>query len=291
MDQGRIAELERRGVVSVGGPEATLFLNDLITNDVAGLAEDGAGYGGLLTPQGKILFDFIVFRTGGGFLFDIRREAAAAFAKRLGFYKLRAKVEVADLTGQRTVFAAWGSETPPAVSGVVARDPRVAALGFRGIAAPGISVAAPGYSPSHADAYDRHRVELGVPEGGIDFAFGESFPHDVDMDQIAGIDFKKGCYVGQEVVSRMEHRGTARRRFILAEGATALETGAALAANGRALGTIGSTSGNLGLALVRLDRAREARDAGIDVTAASVPVALRIPEWARFDWPSGPSED
>jgi folate-binding protein YgfZ len=291
MDQGRIAGLERRSVVSVGGPDATGFLNDLVTNDVAGLAEGSPGYGGLLTPQGKILFDFIVFRSGEAFLFDIRREAAPAFAKRLAFYKLRAKVEIADLSERSAVFAAWGSETPPTVDGVVARDPRLAALGFRGIVERGISLAAPGYATANADDYDAHRVTLGVPEGGIDFAFGESFPHDVDMDQVAGVDFRKGCYVGQEVVSRMEHRGTARRRFILAEGARALEPGAVIAADGRALGTVGSTSGNLGLALVRLDRAREARDSGIDVTAATVPVTLRIPTWARFGWPARASED
>jgi hypothetical protein len=284
MNVARIAELSRRGVVAVGGADARKFLNDLITAEI-GRSDGGAGYGGLLTPQGKILFDFIVFGDGKRFLFDLPRNFVGDFIKRLGFYRLRAKVDIADLSSERSVVAAWGSAPAPAVDGVVAADPRLAALGFRGIAPKGAIMPADRQPASEAD-YDAHRIRLGVPEGGIDFAFGDAFPHDADMDQLGGVDFDKGCYVGQEVVSRMEHRGTARRRFILAEGGALPPRGADVTAGDRPIGTLGSTAGDIGLALVRLDRAKEAMDAGVPIKAAGTPVTLTLPPWARFGWPS-----
>ena len=283
MSAARIAELSERGVVAAGGPDARKFLNDLITAEI-GRADGGAVYGGLLTPQGKILFDFIVFADGDRFLFDLRRNLVADFIRRLGFYRLRARVEIADLSGERSVLAAWGGASAPPVDGLVAADPRLPALGFRAIVSKGAATAA-GHEPAGEADYHAHRIALGIPEGGKDFAFGEAYPHDADMDQLGGVDFDKGCYIGQEIVSRMEHRGTARRRFIIAEG-KALTAGAEILAGERAIGTLGSTSGDVGLALVRLDRAREAMDGGVPITAAGVPVALTLPPWARFGWPS-----
>jgi folate-binding protein YgfZ len=127
---------------------------------------------------------------------------------------------------------------------------------------------------------------LGVPEGGIDFAFGDVFPHDVDMDQLGGVDFAKGCFVGQEVVSRMEHRHTARRRLVTVSAPAALPPGAEIIANGRPIGTLTSSSDGVGLALIRLDRAKDAIDRGETLTAAGAPVTLAIPRWAKFGWPA-----
>jgi folate-binding protein YgfZ len=284
MAQGRIAELSRRGVVAVGGADAETFLNDLITSDVP-KAPGAASYGGLLTPQGKILFDALVFRDGDRFLFDLPKTLTADFAKRLTFYRLRAKVEIADVSDERIAVAAWG-DSAPILDGPVAPDPRLAELGYRAIVPAGADMA-PDFSEATAADYDAHRIVLGIPEGGIDFAFGDGFPHDADMDQLHGVDFKKGCYVGQEVVSRMQHRGTARRRFIIAEGASTLPAaGTPIVAGERALGTLGSSAGNTGLALVRLDRAKDAMDAGTPITAGGVALALRLPSWATFTWPA-----
>src|SRR5689334_20489265 len=183
MANGRIAELQRRGVVSVGGVDAHKFLNDLVTNDLDKIAPGAAGYGGLLTPQGKILFDFIVFRDGEQFLFDLHRGLAADFAKRLIFYRLRAKVDVANVSDARRVVVSWGSEVPPTLEGIVAVDPRLPALGYRGIVPASAPIVAQGYEAASEAAYDAHRIGLGVPEGGLDFGFGENFPHDADMDQ------------------------------------------------------------------------------------------------------------
>ena len=282
---GHIAELARRGVVAVSGDDAEKFLNDLITSDVPA-AEGGAAYGGLLTPQGKILFDFLVFRDRGRFLFDLPRTTVADFVKRLAFYRLRAKVEIADLSDDHIVVAAWGSDVPPILDGPVAPDPRLAALGFRAIVPGGADMAAD-YEEARSEDYDAHRVALGVPEGGIDFPFGDSFPHDAAMDQLAGVDFAKGCYIGQEVVSRMEHRGTARRRFVVATAAGSLPSaGASVTGGDKPLGTLGSSSGATGLALVRLDRVKEAMDAGATIVADSAEIRLTLPAWARYTWPA-----
>lgn len=284
MSSGQIAELARRGVVAVSGADAEQFLNDVITSDVP-KADGGAAYGGLLTPQGKILFDFIVFRHGGRFLFDLPRTLVADFIKRLTFYRLRAKVEIADLSDDHIVVAAWGSAIPPILDGPVAADPRLPALGFRAVVPAGADMAAD-YVVAGVARYDSHRIAVGVPEGESDFTAGETYPHDSGMDQLGGVDFAKGCYVGQEVVSRMEHRGTARRRFVIATGQAPLPSaGTAVTAGGKAIGTMGSSAGGHGLALVRLDRAKAAMDAGVPIAAGSAKIALTLPEWAKYSWP------
>ena len=275
---GRTAGFTRRGVVTVSGPDAEGFLNNIVSSDVPAAAGE-ASYGGLLSPQGKVLFDFIVFRDGDRFLFDLPRASVAEFVKRLFLYRLRAKVEIAP-AGDLHVIAGWAGAPLPAA--LAAADPRLSDLGWRAI-----SSEAAGPNASETE-YDAHRIALGVPEGGIDFAYGEAFPHDADMDQLAGIDFKKGCYVGQEVVSRMEHRGTARRRIVNAASEGPLPpAGTPVTAGGRAIGTLGGSVDGRGLALVRLDRAREAMDAGTVISAADTPLALSLPPWARFAWPAG----
>jgi folate-binding protein YgfZ len=287
MDEGRFVIFGRRGVAAVGGADAGKFLNDLITSEIGRAADHGAVYGGLLTPQGKILFDFIVFADGGRFLFDLPAARVGEFIKRLTFYRLRARVEIADLSAESRVAAAWGGGRP-ALAGVVATDPRLAALGYRAIVAKATPAPA-GHRLADEAEYDDHRIRLGVPEGGVDFAFGEAFPHDADMDQLGGVDFDKGCYVGQEVVSRMQHRGTARRRIILAHGSR-LAAGSEIKAAERPLGDLASVAGGIGLAAVRLDRAKEAIDAGQPILAGGEPVALALPDWARFTWPSAAGE-
>jgi tRNA-modifying protein YgfZ len=289
MSRGRIAEMSSRGVVAVGGPEAAGFLDNLFTADVGNTGEGRAAYAGLLAPQGKILFDFIVLNDGERYLIDIDRGLVADFVRRLGLYKLRARVEIADLSDERIVIAAWGGSTVPILDGPVAPDPRLAALGWRAIVPPGADMAPDFEEATEAD-YEAHRTGLAVPRGGADFAYGDAFPHDAAMDQLHGIDFKKGCYVGQEVVSRMEHRGTARRRPVVVQG-TGLAVGAPVTAGDLPVGTLGSVHGDFGIAIARLDRAQAARDGGVPLMAAGAPVELTLPAWAGFDWPKGSEKD
>src|SRR5262249_48690713 len=137
-----------------------------------------------------------------------------------------------------------------------------------------------------AAAYEAHRLALGVPRGGFDFIYGDAFPHETDMDQLAGVDFAKGCYVGQEVVSRIEHRGTARKRVVpIAYDGIAPEAGMPVMAGEKQLGTLGSTAGGRGLAMLRLDRVEDALAAGPPLVAGRATIRLGRPDWARFAWP------
>jgi folate-binding protein YgfZ len=169
---------------------------------------------------------------------------------------------------------------------VVYADPRLAELGVRALLPKGLDAAVLGCEAAPEADYHTFRISQGVPEGGRDFAFGEAFPHEALLDQLNGVDFTKGCYVGQEVVSRMEHRGTARRRIVPVEGGAALPvSGTSVEADGLPIGTLGSVSGISGLALIRLDRAEEALARGKTLTAGGIKITLRRPSFARFAVP------
>ncbi len=270
----KAAMLEDRGIVRVGGEDAASFLQGLLTNDVETLAGGHARYAALLTPQGKILFDMIVvaMAEGQGFLVDCASAQAADLAKRLGFYKLRARVAIADESAERAVVAFWG-EAPEAPEGAALyADPRDARLGWRAIMP---RAAAAAFGVEHAGAYEALRIASVVPKAGVDFAYGDAFPHDANFDRLNGVDFAKGCYVGQEVVSRMKHRGTGRKRVVrvtLAGGAP--PPGTPVLGGELPVGTLGSASGREALAMLRLDRAEEAAAAGRGLTAGGVGVAL-----------------
>ncbi|GLK77932.1 folate-binding protein [Methylopila jiangsuensis] len=279
----RAAFLEGRGLLRVGGAEAGPFLDNLLTNDVSGLAPGQAAYAALLTPQGKIIADMIVSRSGDGFRLDLPKPLAADVARRLTLYKLRSKVEIADESGAFRVAALWGDGLLPAFEGEAVQDPRLPALGQRAYLPAGAAL--PGGLPDSLDAWRAHRVALGVPIGGLDFVYGDTFPHEACMDQLNGVSFKKGCYVGQEIVSRMEHRGTARTRVtpVLLDGRPSI--GEAVMAGERTIGRMGSSVEGRGLALLRLDRAAEAAAAGQPLIAGSAMLTLEKPAWARFAYP------
>ncbi|MBB2964850.1 folate-binding protein YgfZ [Methylobacterium sp. R2-1] len=276
-----IALLPDRAVVAVSGPDALSFLQGILTCNVETLPEGEARLGALLTPQGKIQFDFLVSRAEDGFRLDVAAERASDLVKRLGLYRLRAKVTVAADPTQG-VAAAWdGAET--AAETIRVRDGRLPALGERLYFAEGAFSA-----DATEAAYHAHRIGLGVPEGGRDFAFSDAFPHEALMDQLGGVDFKKGCYVGQEVVSRMQHRGTARTRIlpIVYRDGPAPEPGTEVTAGARSLGVTGGAAGERGLATIRLDRLGDALAAGELVRAGGTVAAVGKPDFATFAFPS-----
>ena len=293
------AHLPDRGAILVSGEDAFGFLQGLVTGNVETLEPGGARLAALLTPQGKILFDFLMIDARksadalpgiDGYLLDCARGIMPDLIKRLGFYKLRAKVQVAEaanVDGPLAVIASWGTDALPLPGALTVHDGRHPGLGERQY----VRVSDARLATASAAAYATHRIGLGIPEGGKDFAFGEAFPHDVDMDQLGGVDFAKGCYIGQEVVSRMEHRGTARRRIVIAHGAPLPATGTAILAGEIPIGSLGSTAGDSGLALIRLDRAKEAMDAGRPITAGGTAISLTVPDWARFGWPAAVAAD
>ena len=282
--------LRERAVIAVEGADARHLLQNLITCDLDKVAACGAAYGALLTPQGKVQFDFIIFVTDVAFLFDVPKILAKSFVQRLGMYRLRSAVEIEDRSEKYDVVAIWGGGPELPVAIAAAEDPRLRELGRRAIVAAGSDLSPMGAEVGLA-AYETHRIGLAVPEGGPDFAYGETFPHDADLDQLGGVAFDKGCFVGQEVVSRIEHRGTARRRIISVRTNGRLEPAADILVGDQVIGTIGSVSGEIGLAMVRLDRAASATKTGKVPTAAAKPVELTIPNWARFGWPAPPSDD
>lgn len=274
---GKTAFLADRGIVRIAGPEAKTWLDSLVTCDLDRVSPGKARLGALLTPQGKILFDFLVNEAaeedGGGYLLDCLAGMAPELVRRLGFYRLRARIELADVSADLGVLAGWDGAAADAEAGFLTTDPRDAALGWRLILPRDAAQAAATATP---EAYHTHRIALGVPEGGKDFLFAEAFPHEALMDRLAGVDFDKGCYVGQEVVSRMQHRGTARTRLVRARyaGGIVADAGAEVTAGERVIGKAGSGADGRGLLMLRLDKLEDARAAGEPLRAGGLDVIV-----------------
>lgn len=274
-----IAILEERAVVRIAGADAAHFLDNLLTSRTP--APGAARYAALLSPQGKIVADMIVLATEGGFRLDTPRAVVADLLKRLQLYRLRAKVEIGVLD-DLAVAVAWGGASP-LVDTLAYDDPRLPALGRRFLL-PAAEAAQINMVPEAQ--WHAHRIALGVPEGGQDFLYGDAFPHEADMDQLGGIDFDKGCYVGQEIVSRMQHRGTARTRIIpFALCGPAPAEGTPVTAGGKSIGRIGSGVNGRALALVRLDRLEDARAGGHVIEAEGAALVPERPDWVRFPIP------
>jgi folate-binding protein YgfZ len=277
MTHAKTALLTDRGVVRVDGSDAWKLLQGIITSDMELLAKQPAIHAALLTPQGKILFEFFVARDGDGFVLETAKDQASGLAKRLTMYKLRAKVDIRDASAGYSVMSAWGDtpHSPRRPEGTIAfADPRLTELGLRVLAESGFED-----TNTDAEAYHAHRISLGVPEGGKDYVLGDTFPHEANMDLLNGVSFSKGCFVGQEVVSRMQHRGTARKRVVIVEADNPLQTGDAIMTGQATIGTIGSVAGHRGLALVRLDRVEEMQSKGERITAAGTPLTIQLPAY------------
>jgi folate-binding protein YgfZ len=288
----KAALLTDRGVLRVTGEPARHFLHNLVTANIETLTPGEARYTALLTPQGKVIVDFFAVEAaaedGGGFFIDCPKALVPELAQKLNFYKLRAKVTIQQIEAL-TVLAVWGGpDTAKQATeyGLAFRDPRLTGMGLRVlIPADAAQEAAADLGAARVDAsdYDAHRISLGVPRGGVDFIYGDAFPHDVDLDKLHGVDFRKGCFIGQEVVSRVEHRGTARNRIVPVEfDAHAAEDGSAVMAGDKAVGIMGSSAGRLGLAMLRVDRVADALAAGVPILAGGIPIRLREGAVADF---------
>ena len=276
------------------GDDARKFLNGLLTADIGKVTPASPRFAALLTPQGKIIADFIVAEAapadGGGFLLDCPRALVPALVERLKFSKLRVKATVEDLFSRDLgVMAIWDGNAAPPIRPMLSRPPARRILGLRWHAGARSRRSGAGRHrrPAAGPAdYEAHRIALGAPSGGADFTYGDAFPHEADMDQLHGVDFDKGCFVGQEVVSRMEHRGIARTRVVpVAFDGAAPEPGVAVTAGGKPVGVMGSAAAGYALATLRLDRIDEALAAGVPLLAGEIGVRLIKPDWARFAFP------
>lgn len=264
-----------RAAFRFSGADAQKLLFDVVTGRL--LAEPGpAAWWALLSPQGKIQAEGLSGWAENAFWLDVDAGAADGFLRKMRMYKLRAAVEIEDL--RETHAVGWSVDGWE--SGIVHADPR--GLGERVIAK---RAEAASWLPPD-DQWAARRISFGVPEQGLDFAVDTTFPHDIGMDLLDGIDFVKGCYVGQEVVSRMKHRGTARRRPVIVSGIAAA-SGADVVAGGRVAGTLGQVVEGRSVAILRLDRIT-------DVSAVTVdgkPVTVELPNWATYQFGESSAED
>ena len=256
-----------RAVVSVAGPDAATFLQGLITADINEVTPAQARSGALLSPQGKVLFDFLIVTIDAGFALDCHSQAAGDLVKRLGLYRLRAKIDIA----VSNLGVQWNADA--ALEGGFA-DPRHPGLGWRAISANPAGQA--------SQTYHQRRITLGIAEGVHDFMSGTVFPHEANFDLLGGVSFSKGCYIGQEVVSRTHHRGTARKRFLPCRASGPLPAmGTDIEADGRIVGTTGSSVSidgeNWLMALLRLSAAGQD---GAALSAGDCVLTPKIPDWA-----------
>jgi tRNA-modifying protein YgfZ len=257
--------LSHRAIISVSGEDAEAFLNGLLTMSASGMAPADLRYGALLTPQGKIIADMLLMpenlNGGGEFLIDCDSGVSANLLKRLNMFRLRAKVSITE----RPDLCAIAFDGAP--------DPRSELAPLRRIASRNA------VSATDAGEYHAHRIAAGLAEQGIDFASEDVFPADINMDLVGGIDFKKGCFVGQEVVSRMKRRGNARRRTLKARVAADISVPAPVLAGDFEIGTLTSISGGAALARLRIDRLAEAQAKGEPITASGQPITFDNPTW------------
>ena len=256
--------LPHRTVITVTGPDTRDFLQNILTLDTSGWAPAVHGYGALLTPQGKSLADMILTPVDDGFLIDVAASAAADTIRRLTLFRLRSKVSI---SLREDLAVACFSGAP---------DPRSAEAPAREFVARAM-LALP--APTDLERYHAARIAAGVAEQDADFGAAEVFPADINMDLAGGVDFRKGCFVGQEVVSRMKRRATARRRTLALRIGAGLDRLTPVMAGDVELGAVSSLSGGVALARLRIDRLAEAEAAGLGLAAGGQPASLIRPGW------------
>lgn len=305
MSEPKVAILDDRGVLRLAGPEAESFLQGVISNDVTRVTTERALWSALLTPQGKYLHDFFLLREPGGegLLLDCEAERRDDLKRRLTLYRLRAKATVEDATDAWAVAVLFGSNALEALGlppepgaaapfggGIACVDPRLASLGARALlpkAEAEETLNAAGFTRAERDEWDHLRLSLGVPDGSRDLEVERATLLESGFDELHGVDWHKGCFVGQELTARTKHRGLVKRRLLPVEIDGPLPTpGTPVLLDGRDAGTLRSAipgadgSGGVGLALLRLEAVEQAGPGAL--SAGEARLTARKPDWARF---------
>ena len=301
MGEPRYAYLRDRGLLAVGGGDRLAFLQGLISNDIHKAGPARAIYAALLTPQGKVVHDFFAMPEPGGgrLLLDCERGRIEDLERRLAIYRLRAEVTFGDVSAAYDVVALFGDGAPEAAGlppeaghaapfggGLGYVDPRLAAAGARAVLAKESAAATLdglGFVAADAAAYDLWRLGLGLPDGSRDILVEKSFPLECGFDELNGVDYEKGCYVGQELTARIHHRGKVRKRLVPVrlEGRPP-EPGSPIMLGERTAGEMRSAREGRGIALLQLDRIAEAAREGAAFTAGSARITAEKPDWAAF---------
>jgi len=299
MSETLYALLPDRAVIRVSGPDRVSFLQGLVSNNIETISPEKSGYGALLSPQGKFLFDFFVYHQDeDSLLIECERgengERAAELFKKLRMYKLRAKAELTDVSDSYDVIAVFGKDalsslsldaTPGATAhmadGIKAVDPRLAAMGARVLLPKNAlaEMAAIGAKESDVETYHQMRVMLGIPNGSEEMEVDKSILLESGFEELGGVDFKKGCYMGQELTARTKYRGLVRKRLLPVRiDGPAPNTGTPIMNGDKEAGIIRSVHGEFGLALVRLERVAD--DA--DLRAGDAKVTVSVPDWVQL---------
>ncbi len=286
MADGFYAELPARGVIEIAGEDRVAFLQGLVSNDVAKVDAEHAIYAALLTAQGRYLFDFFIVAIGDALYLDTEAARVPDLLRRLSIYKLRSKVTLADAGPRIAVAAAWGQnsglgldttgDARPFAGGIAYRDPRLADLGWR-FCLPRPIAAIDGFAHADEAAYDRHRLQFGVPDGSRDLGIEKALLLENGFDELNGIDWKKGCYMGQELTARTKYRGLVKKRLVPVSADGPLPApGTLVMAGSDEAGEIRSSRDGRALALLRLDT--------LDKTllTGSVRITPEKPNWAKF---------
>lgn len=291
-------ELKNRGVLSVSGPDARKFLQGLISNDVEKVTPERAIHAAFLTAQGKYLFDFMIAEVGGALLLDCEADRLADFQKRLKLYKLRSDVTVEDVSAKFTVLAITGDDVSGALGidaeagvaktvegGAIFTDPRHAGLGARAIVGTENLtdfIAASGLTEGTLDAYDLARIKLGVPDGSRDMQLEKTILLEAGFDELNGVDWKKGCYMGQELTARTKYRGLVKRRLMpvrILDGDMPAP-GTPVMRDEREVGEIRSGAGTMALAMLRVNVLEDLEHAVL--SAGGSTLLPEKPDWASF---------
>jgi folate-binding protein YgfZ len=266
-----LAYLPHRGVIALSGPDRVSFLNGLVSNNVAGAVPGQAVWAALLTPQGRYLTDFFILAEDDTLFLDIPRAEIPALLPKLRRFRLRAAVEIVDASGQYRVYATWAG-VPPQIP-ITAPDPRLEGAGFRSLST--------AERPTNASAqdYDAHRLELGLPDGPPDLEPEKTLLLEAGFDELNGVSWDKGCYMGQELTARTKYRGLIKRRLVpVTLAGPAPPPGTPVLAEGAEIGTLRSAAGSLGLATLRLDALKKPLIAGNTLLAPRIPGWMRLPE-------------
>ena len=297
MSPPSFAILENRGVLAVAGEDARTFLQGLVSNDVNKLAANRALYAAFLTPQGKYLHDFFMAELGGAVLLDCERERLADLQRRLSIYKLRAKATLADRTPEFAVAVLFGDgwatavgvdgasgDAAPVLGGVAYVDPRLADVGGRAILPRNTAVeqlTGSGLRGADPAEYDSLRLRCGLPDGSRDLIIDKSILLESGFDELNGVDWDKGCYMGQELTARTKYRGLVKKRLVpVAIEGPAPAPGTPIQSDGKEAGEMRSARGDIGLALLRLEYL--GAEAQAPLVAGEARLTPRKPAWIRF---------
>ena len=284
--------LDNRGILKVSGEDKCEFLQGLVSNDVTNISDSSAIYAAMLTSQGKFLFDFFMYQWKSSILIETEGNRLAQLKKRLNMYKLRAKIDLEDVTASWSVTAIWGSDVLTSIGlsknpgsatawqgGLIAVDPRIPSAGARALLPKNHDIQLPGNSVSHSE-YDLHRLGLGLPDGGRDMILEKSILLENGFDELNGINWNKGCYIGQELTARTKYRGLIKKRLVPVKVDGVMPpVGTPILLDGKSVGELRSGRDNRALAILRIEHLQKT---GSKFTAENATVSPKKPNWAEF---------